>query len=155
MAIKARKPGPAEFAKWDRLPHLLAGAAGDGAKPTTEEVKETAAFLLEVLLYCCVDPRISETAAPDAADEIRPDELPQQDWIFIIAWAMRLKEAEKLRPFRAERKDDGAGGDGQAVFTETVDAARDRGPGAGAGAGPGGSEAAGGAAGAGDGGGRG
>jgi hypothetical protein len=146
MVIRARRPGPLQMMEWNRLPNLPASAGEDGSGLSTEQVVETAAFLRKMLVYCCVAPRISETAAEDAEDEIRPGDLPGEDFMFIMRWALRMKEADAVRPFRGEPKDGGGGGDGEAVRTETVDAAGDCGPGAGAGDRPGGGGAAGGAA---------
>ena len=138
MVIQARRPGPLKLAEWNKLPMLLADAGPGGGGLSDEQAREAAAFLREVLIYCCVSPQLSETAPDDAEDEMRPSELPDADFTYIVAWAMRLKEAEAVRPFRTERKDDRTDGDGKTVLTETIVAAGGDGPGAGTGDRPGG-----------------
>jgi hypothetical protein len=146
MAIKARRPGPLKLAEWGKLPLLLGMAQSGGQGTTAEQAVEIADFMRLLLVYCCIEPRISETASEDSEDEIRPRDLPEADWMFIVRWAMRIEEADTLRPFRRQRTPDVAGDNGEAVFTETIHAAGDRGPGAGASGGPGGSAESGGAA---------
>lgn len=143
MVIRARRPSPVWLMEWERLP-LLFASAGGAQGVTAENAEELARFMRALLVHCCVSPRINPEAAPDAEDEIRPSELPGADWTYIVRWAMRLKEAAAVRPFRGERKDDGGSGDGETVFAETVGAAGNQGPGAGAGDRPGGGAKAGG-----------
>ena len=141
MEIRARRPDPLQFALWDRLPLMLAVLEGakDAATAAEEDLVGLADFMREVLVYCCVEPRISEMAAPNSQDEIKPREIHGKDLLFILAWAMRTKEAVAVRPFRTGRDVRGAGGDGENVLVQTVGAAGDRGSGPGAGGGPGGS----------------
>jgi hypothetical protein len=143
MVIRARRPDPLQYAMWNRLPMLLARAAEGAAAVTSEEAVEISKALRELLLYCCVQPAISETPGPD---EIHPQDIPDEDTHFLIQWAMRVREAAALRPFRRRAADGGAGGDGEAVFAETERAPGDRGPDAGAGVRPGGGGAVDGAA---------
>ena len=139
MEIRARRPGPMQYAAWDRLPLMLAECAAAGpAAISVEDAKEVAAFLRELLVYCCLEPRVSLTPGEE---EIHPRELPEADWTFIVSWALRLREAAELRSFRGRGADDGGSGDGQAVFVQTFGADGDCGPGAGAGVRPGGGEA--------------
>jgi hypothetical protein len=148
LTIRARRPGPLQYAAWDRLPLMLAEASEQGPESVTvERAQEIAKDLRELLVYCCLEPRVSETPGPE---EIHPREMPEQDWMFIVSWAMRLREAAELRSFRGQRADGGADGDGEAVFVQTVEPAGDRGPGAGAGVRPGGGEAGGRGAGGGE-----
>jgi hypothetical protein len=103
---------------------MLSAAAEKGtAAISGAEAQEIAGFLRELLVYCCLEPRVSLTPGEG---EIHPREIPEADWMFIVSWAMRLREAEVLRPFRGGRTDDGGDGDGEAVFAETIDAVRDR-----------------------------
>jgi hypothetical protein len=142
MIIRARRPGPLQFAQWGRLPLLLASASSpEGA--SNQDVVEMTNFMRELLIYCCVEPRVSETAAPDSKEEIQPREIPEEDWTFILSWAMRAKEALGMRPFRGQRDDVGTAGDGGPVLMQTVAAASDGRPGNGAGTGPGGGTEAG------------
>ena len=135
MVISARRPGPMQFAAWDRLPVLMA-MDGESAGPTTDgEALEIAGFLRELLIYCCVAPRVSMTPGED---EIHPRDLPEKDWLYIVRWGMRLEEAAAVRSFRRRRTYGPGGNDGEAVFRETVGADGDRGSGAGAGVRPGG-----------------
>ena len=137
MVIKARRPNPLQYAEWNRLPLMLAAAAENGpAAVSAEQAQEIAGFMRELVVYCCVEPRVSETAAADSEDEIQPKDLPEEDWTFIVGWAMRLREAKALSTFRGKRTNDGAGSDGEAVFVQAVDVDGDRGSGAGAGVRP-------------------
>ena len=108
MVIRARRPDPLQYAMWNRLPMLLARAAEGAAAVTSEEAVEISKALRELLLYCCVQPAISETPGPD---EIHPQDIPDEDTHFLIQWAMRVREAAALRPFRRRAADGGAGGD--------------------------------------------
>jgi hypothetical protein len=143
MVILARRPDPLQFAQWNRLPLMLAVFTGekDASAAEEQDLAEIAGFMRELLVYCCLEPRVSETAAPDSVDEIHPKEIDGKDLMHILAWAMRLKEAASLRPFRRERTNDGAGGDSEDVRVPAVGTAGDRGPDAGAGGGPGGGAA--------------
>jgi hypothetical protein len=126
MKILARRPDPLQLATWGRLPLSLAGPAnGAGAeRVTAEDVVEMGGFFRNLLEHCCVEPRVSLAPGPE---EIHPREIPQEDWMFLVRWAMRAEEARALESFRGERRDAGAGGDGGAVRGEAVGAAGDRG----------------------------
>ncbi len=121
MKILARRPDPLQLAAWGRLPMNLAAAAASGegaAKVTNEQAAELAGFLRDLLVYCCVDPRVS--LDPSGPDEIHPREIPQQDWTFVINWALRVGEAQKLEPFRGERPDAGGDSGGEAVLCKAL-----------------------------------
>jgi hypothetical protein len=118
MTIRARRPGPVQLAMWGRLPLAMAVATikdggGGVGEASPEELVEGIKFMRELLVYCCVEPRISDD--PKGDDEIHPREIPEADWRFIIRWAMGSEEAAKLRPFRGERAGDRAGGVGEDV----------------------------------------
>lgn len=117
--ILARRPGLAQLAEWRRLP--LGLVPGEQTEPSDDQVAETMAFLREMLVWCVLDPRIPE--------EMDPREIPEEDWTFIVRWAMRLEEVAALQGFRGERADGGAGGDGADVRSATVEPAGDGGPG--------------------------
>jgi hypothetical protein len=119
-----------QYAAWDRLPLLLA-AVDDAGAISNDQAMEIARFLRELLVYCCLSPRIVE--APAGEDEIAPREIPDADWRHIVTWAMRVEEAAAVRPFRPERADVGGGGDGKVLRMPAVGVDGDRGPGAGAG----------------------
>jgi hypothetical protein len=138
MVIKARRPGPMQFAAWNRLPVLLDQAGPAGAGLSDADAVEVAEFMRALLIYCCVSPRVSLTPG---ADEIHPREIPEGDWMKITRWAMRLEEAAAARSFRGRRANDGGGGDCQVVFVQTVGTDGDRGSGDGAGVRPGGGSA--------------
>jgi hypothetical protein len=127
MVIRARRPGPMQYAAWDRLPLLLleVGERGKGG-PTDAQALEITGLLRELLAYCCLEPRVSDHPAED---EIAPKEIPEPDWVFVVRWAMRLEEAAKLRPFRVERKDGGDHLDGERVLMQTIGADGYRGSG--------------------------
>lgn len=130
MKILARRPDPLQFAAWQRLPFSLAtAAAGDGASekaPSIEDAQAMAAAMRDLLVYCCVEPRVS--LDPQGDDEIHPREIPQQDWTFILSWAMRVQEARALEGFRGERADAGSRGDGEAIRGAAVEPAGDNRP---------------------------
>jgi hypothetical protein len=138
MTIRARRPDPLQMAMWRRLPlSLAATAAGEtGSAMSPEELMESVEASRQMLLYCCVSPRIS--LEPVGDDEIHPRDIPLGDAVFILRWAMRSEEAEKLRPFRIVEGAGDGGGDGQTVRAAAERAAGDSGSAAGAGAGPGG-----------------
>jgi hypothetical protein len=123
MIIRARRPDPMQLAAWDKLPMSLAAAAqaedaehGSAPQVTNDQAAEMAVFLRDLLIYCCVDPRVS--LAPKD-DEIHPKDIPQGDWIFILNWAMRAEEARALQGFRSRRADAGNRGDSKAVLDKT------------------------------------
>jgi hypothetical protein len=124
MEILARRPDPLQLAAWGRLPLGLVGAAVPTAagEITTAEVAETAAFMRDLLTYCCVDPAVS---VEPGEDTMHPSEIPQQDWTFILRWALRAEEVRALDGFRQERANHGAAGGGEGVGRETERAASD------------------------------
>jgi len=137
--ILARRPDPAQVAMWGRLPLGLSAAAASGGAPqpiTDEQALEVVHLSRQMLCYCCVEPRIS--LDPRGDDEIHPRDIPPEDLLFLLRWAMRREEAEQLRPFCGVGANAGAGGDGQNIWTAPFGAAGDRGPAAGAGTGSGG-----------------
>jgi hypothetical protein len=120
MKILARRPDPLQLAAWERLPLALAAVASGEQTPgeiTAGQVAETAGFLRDLLVYCCVEPRVSLN--PAGEDEIHPREIPQRDWTFILHWALRVEEARALEGFRPQRADAGGGGDGERVLDKT------------------------------------
>ncbi len=119
MKILARRPNALQMAAWGRLPLGLASAAsGAAAEASVEEAGEIAGFLRDVLVYCCVEPRVS--LEPKGEDEIHPREIPAEDWTFIVSWAMRVEEARALEGFRRGGADVGGGGDGKDVLVAAV-----------------------------------
>jgi hypothetical protein len=133
MIIRARRPGPLQYTAWSRLPLMLANTSTPDCGPSG--AAEISAFLRELLVYCCLSPRIAEQ--PKGDDEVSPRDIPEADWQYIVTWAMRVEEAAKLRPFRVERKDGGDHRDGENILVQTIGPVGDRGQGAGAGGGPG------------------
>jgi hypothetical protein len=128
MTIKARRPNPLQLAHWDRMPFSLAAATQDGETmegPTQQEIVNTAKFMQEMVLFCCLNPRIS--MEPKSDDEIHPRDIPQEDWLFIVHWALRSEETAKLRPFRSGAIDDRGRGDGQDVSMQAVEPVGNRG----------------------------
>ena len=139
MTIRARRPDPAQFVQWDMLPMTMARAVEVGpANLTDEEARRAMDLMRELLVWCCLDPRVS--LDPRDESEIHPREIADADLWFIIGWAMRLQEAEKFRPFRRERQDLRAAGGGEAVLLQTVEPTGDGGPVPGAAVRPGGGE---------------
>ena len=138
--ILARRPNPVQLATWGKLPMLLANAAHEAmagraqGAPTApqakmDEVAEIATLYRDLLVHCCVNPRIS--LEPTGDDEIHPRDIPEEDWTYITHWAMRVGEARALASFRGQRADAGSGGDGEGVRAAAVGA--DGNPGRGAG----------------------
>jgi hypothetical protein len=129
MTILARRPNPLQLAAWGKLPYALAtAAAGDGgaavaAVPDEEKVKEVVGFYRDVLVYCCVDPRVSLN--PQGPDEIHPREISEKDWTFIISWAARAEEARALTAFRDDGRDAGDRRDSETIRGAPVDSAGD------------------------------
>jgi len=137
MTIRARRPDAMQFVQWQMLPMMLATAAQAApAEVSEEEARRIANLLRELLVWCCIEPRVSTEPKDDS--EIHPREIPDKDLWFIVAWAMRLKEVQSLRPFRGERADAATGHDGEAVLLQTIEPAQDRGPVDSAGVRPGG-----------------
>lgn len=117
--VLAQRPGMPWLASRNKLPAGLASAAS-GAEAdalTAERIIEHAAFMRELLIYVCVDPRI--TLDPAGPDEIHPQEIPQADWLYLANWAMRVEEGRALEGFRGQRADAGRGGDGEGVRVQT------------------------------------
>jgi hypothetical protein len=139
MVIRARRPDPVQVAMWGQLPLRLAsavGGEGGGALPGNEEVLAAIALSRDVLVYCCVSPRISMTPVGDG--EIHPRDVPMADAMFILKWARREEETEKLRCFRGESTDAGLGSDGEDVRGAAFGDVGDLGSDGGLGSGPGG-----------------
>lgn len=129
MTILARRPDAAQLAVWGRLPLQLAAAAVKQETPafTAEDGVELMTFYRDLLTYCCIEPRIS--LAPAGEDEIHPKDVPQDDWQYILRWAMRFEEGRKFEGFRGERTGIGVGGDGEDVGGAAVGVAGDNGSG--------------------------
>jgi hypothetical protein len=137
MTIKARRPDPLQMAMWRRLPLSLAAASAEpGRRLSAEELMENVEAARQMLLYCCISPRIS--LDPQGDDEIHPRDIPLADSTFLLRWATRQKEADDLRPFCRESASDDPGDSIADVRAEAERPAGDCGPGAGAGPGPGG-----------------
>lgn len=116
MVIRARRPGPVQLAAWGLLPFGLAAAAAgvDAAeKARSVDVEKTFAQMRDLLVYCCVAPRVS--LEPAGEEEIHPRAIPERDWTFIVRWALRAEETAALRSFRRERADGGDCGDSEGI----------------------------------------
>jgi len=120
VKILARRPDPIQLAAWGKLPMLLAAAAmgsQNATPPSMEEAAEIAGLYRDVLVYCCVDPRVS--LDPQGEDEIHPRDMCETDWRFVCHWGLRVVEARALEGFRRQRADAGDCGDGKAVLDKT------------------------------------
>ena len=137
MTISARRPGPLRFAQWGRLPMMI-GRLATGATISNEEIVELMTFLRELLVWCVVDPPI---AVDGGAESMQPSDVPDMDLYFIANWAMRVGEAQEMRPFRGGRTDVGGDGGREDVGMPTIEPTGNRGPGTGADGGPGGDAA--------------
>ena len=142
MVIRARRPDPVQVAMWGRLPLRLAGMVqgedGRPGLPADETVVAAVELAREVLVYCCVTPRI--TLTPAGPDEIHPSHVPMDDVLFILRWARREEETETLRSFRGGSATAVSGIHGEGVRAAAERDAGDRGPGDGAGTGSGGGD---------------
>jgi hypothetical protein len=132
VTIRARRPDPTQLAMWGRLPMgLAAEARGEAeAEMSSDDVVELVRLMREVLIYCCVEPRIS--LAPQGPDELHPREIPDEDLKYIIRWATRADEVRAYKGFRGEPADARPGGDREGIRPAAVGAAGDRRSGAGA-----------------------
>jgi hypothetical protein len=76
----------------------------DGASELTqgEQAAEIAGFMRDLLLFCCVAPRVSLTPGED---EIHPRDIPLEDWTFIVRWAMRAEAAVDLKVVLSSEKE--------------------------------------------------
>jgi len=92
---------------------LAAAASGDqaGGNVSDEQAVQLAEFLRDLLVFCCVDPKVPE--------EMNPREIPEADWTFILNWALRVEEARALEGFRRQRADAGDRGGSEAVLDKT------------------------------------
>lgn len=113
MVIEARRPDGAQLAQWGLVPSSLAGAVSGDAGAAAPNAQSKFAQIRDLFTFCCVSPRIS--LAPQGDDEIHPRDIPEKDWTFVVRWALRAEEAAALTSFRAEFRDVGDRGDGEAV----------------------------------------
>ena len=141
MVILARRPGPAFIANYARLPLTLTSKLSD-ERPLGSDTGEQsnqqanfAEFLRELLVYSVLDPGISLAPGPD---QIHPRDIPNEDFEFIIGWALRRHEAESLGTFRSQQHDGPTGNDSTDLRTAAVESAGHPGSDAGAGFRPGG-----------------
>jgi hypothetical protein len=146
MTILARRPDPVQVAMWGQLPLSLAASVAENTgknagatQLTAEERMASITLARDMLVYCCVKPRIyTGKNACATEEEIHPREIPLADVMYLLRWARREEETEKLRPFRVRTADGGGDGGGEAVRLAAIGADGDRGPGGGAGVRPGG-----------------
>jgi hypothetical protein len=126
MVIRARRPDPSQLLLWGHLPLGLAAEVGQAARagrtsdegsPDNQQLLASLALSRDLLLYCCVEPRISLTPS---RDEIHPKDVPLEDALFLLRWAMRREEAGALRGFCNQRADVGSDGSGEVVRPEAV-----------------------------------
>jgi hypothetical protein len=131
MVVTARRPDPFQLATFGILPLKLTESAmpevQTSPKPQLQEAVDEISVMRDLLAYCLVEPRLSMN--PQSDEEIRPRDIPNGDWQYILRWAMRLGEAEKLAPFRRERPGGVTGGNGEVVELSTIAAPGDSGSG--------------------------
>lgn len=71
------------------------------AKLTPDDFLANLAFGRDLLVHCAVDPKISLN--PTSEDEISPEEIIPEDFMFLIGWVMRGgTTGESLDSFRPE-----------------------------------------------------
>jgi len=101
ITVKARRPGVAFLAAHGRLPLGLAKRAeGEPSGGGSVAVLEELVFFGTLVAHCVVSPEISTEPGPG---RINPGNIPDDDIKFLIAWAMRGEEAERLATFRGGR----------------------------------------------------
>jgi len=60
-----------QFIEWQMLPSMLANAAVPGGAPSEEECERIANLLRELLVWCCVEPRVSTEPRRGRSQELR------------------------------------------------------------------------------------
>ena len=120
LTILARRPDPMQMLSWGRLPLGLAAAAAPegGGGIGNDELLAGIEFSRQLLQYCFVKPQIS--LDPKGDSEIHPREIPLEDSMWVMRWARRTEETEKVRSFRGIRPGDRTSSDGGDVRTEAV-----------------------------------
>lgn len=135
ITVQARRPDPSYLLMWGHIPLGLAGSVTEPGYPLRPEgavspdqgqILASIQLSRDILTYCVVEPRISLTPGPD---EIHPKDIPLEDAVFILRWAMRRQEADALRGFRPDGEHDGDRRDSQAVRPAPLDPGSDPGPG--------------------------
>jgi hypothetical protein len=105
---------------------MLAAMTAGAEQVSDEDALGTAVFMRELIGWCWVAPKIVSGTKED--NEIDPREIRDEDLGALLAWALRTKEAETLRPFRVRRNDNRGCPDGERVLMQTIGADGDRGP---------------------------
>jgi len=68
-----------------------------------EELTDALVFMRDIVVDCCVDPRIVEN--PQSEDELSPDDVDDADMQFIFQWGIEKGvETMRLSKFRAGRE---------------------------------------------------
>ncbi len=142
MVIKARRPESMQLASWGLLPSGLASVViGDSsARPDAETMLAFMSGVRDLLIYCCLYPRV--TLTPQSDDEIHPRQISDKDLMFLLSWAMRKDEAGHLESFRNQRSNDRPSDNGAEIQPAAEPVVGDSGPGVGAEFRPGGGDGA-------------
>jgi hypothetical protein len=127
IVIKARRPDPLQLATWGVMPASLVGGIAP-ERITAQDVEQIARLHRDLLVWCCLEPRISLTPAEG---EVHPKDIPWEDAQFIVHWALRIEEAQQLESFRGQPPDGRPGVNGGGVPPAPIQSVVHRGPGAG------------------------
>lgn len=91
------------FNKWQSVSVLESkeAEAALGKKLSNEEIEKMLLFQTDVVSAACVEPKIVIDADPEDESALDPNELSQEDFIFIFKWAISGgDEAKSLESFR-------------------------------------------------------
>jgi len=92
LTVRAARPDPLEWIFGGRIPQRLVSAVMGGpsgeASLSVEELVELSKFAVGLLTATILEPRIG-----DGPGEIKLDEIPMPDRVFLFKWACRLVTA--------------------------------------------------------------
>lgn len=128
IKIKARRLG--QLARANLVPLSLLGDSADGKAETMnqDQMEDTVKSLQRInalILEMVVWPKLITEGKPKK-DEFLMSLIPDEDMTFITSYIMGTEDAEKLKPFRAERESDSSGSHVQEVRSVSVAGSGDR-----------------------------
>ncbi len=93
--IIARKPSAELLALWGLSLQL---PAGEPESWTESDLDRLAHILCDLLTYVFVEPRIALDRNVQGA--IHPTNVPKEDWVYLVKWAVRKEAVPPTRPAR-------------------------------------------------------